>query len=93
MDEVLHAVIGLRDARGVERIGFDYVGAGREVLRVDFADDRRLRQRQQIVVAFEVAREILEALAAIARFIQLVALDHGAHRAVEYDDALGKQFF
>ena len=85
-------VVGLRDARGIERVGFDDVGAGREILRVDFADDLRLRERQEIVVALEVAREILEALAAIAGFVQFVALDHGAHGAVQNDDALIEQF-
>ena len=47
----------------------------------------RLRQHQQVVVAFDVVLEILEALAAIVGLAELVGLDHGAHRAVENEDA------
>ena len=93
VDQVLHSVVGLRDRGRVKRVGLDQVGARGEILRVDFADDRGLRERQKVVVAFEIAREVLEALAAIAGLIELVALDHGAHRAVQYDDALVEQFF
>src|SRR3546814_16033681 len=32
-----------------------------------------------------------EALAAIAGFVELVALDHGAHGTIEHHDALGQQ--
>ena len=33
---------------------------------------------------------ILEAIPAIARLVELVALDHGAHGAVEDEDALAR---
>ena len=33
----------------------------------------------------------LEALAAEIRFAQLAALHHGAHRAIEHEDAFGEQ--
>ena len=46
------------------------------------------RQDQQIVVALEILRVILEPLAAEVRLGQLVALDHRPHRAVEDEDAL-----
>ena len=46
------------------------------------------RQHQEVVVALEIVAVILEALAAIACLVQLVALDHGAHGAVEDEDAL-----
>jgi hypothetical protein len=55
---------------------------------VDLAHDAGLREREQVVVALEVARMVLEARAAIAGFVELVALDHRAHRAVEHEDAL-----
>ena len=65
------------------------VGTGREVLLVDVLDDLRLRQYQEVVVALDVARPVRKALAAIARLIQLVALDHGAHGAIDDQDAIG----
>lgn len=45
-------------------------------------------KNQKIVVAFDVPMEILEALAAERGFVELQALDHGAHGAVEHEDAL-----
>ena len=51
------------------------------------------RQHQHVVVALEILRVRLEALAAEIGFGQLVALDHGAHRAVEDEDAFGEQAF
>ena len=52
----VQAVVGLRRRVRVEGVGLDDVGAGREVLGVDLADDLRLRQREQVVVALQVAR-------------------------------------
>ena len=49
----------------------------------------RLRQHQQVVVALHELGEVGEARAAIARLVELVALDHGAHGAVDDQDALG----
>jgi hypothetical protein len=54
---------------------------------VDLADDVGPRQDQQVVVALQILRMILEPLAAEVRFRQLVALDHRPHRAVEDEDA------
>ncbi len=48
-------------------------------------------EHEQIVVAFQIARMITEALAAEVRFRQLVALNHRAHRAVEDEDAVREQ--
>ena len=81
-------VVGLRHARGAEGVGLDDVGAGGEVLLVDLADDLRARQRQQLVVAFHVLRDIRESCAAILRLAQFVALDHGAHGTVQDQDAV-----
>ena len=55
---------------------------------MDPGDQLRLGQREQVVVAAQVATEAAEALAPIAVLVELVALDHGAHRAVEQHDAL-----
>ena len=56
----------------------DHVGAG---------------QHEDVVVALEVAAVITETLAAEVGLLEPVALDHGAHRAVEDEDALGEEPF
>ena len=91
--ELAHAVIGQRNGGRVESIRLDDVGARLQVLRVDIAHQRRLGQRQQVVVAFELAAPVAKALAAIVLFGEPGALDHGAHCAVEQKDALGEQGF
>ena len=58
---------------------------------MDVADDPGLRQRQQVVIALEVAAERREALAAVAGFVEPVALDHGAHGAVEDENPRAEQ--
>jgi hypothetical protein len=82
------AVFALRDARAVEAVGLEDVGAGLEVGLVDAADHVGPRDAEQVVVALEVLGVAGEALAAIVGFDQLAALDHGAHGAVEDQDAL-----
>ena len=57
----LQLVVGLRDARRVEGVGLDDVGAGFEKGVVDRAHDLGLGQREQVVVALEVARVPAEA--------------------------------
>ena len=92
IDQILHVVIRHGDRGRIEGVGLDDVGAGSEILFVDFADDLRLGQRQQIVVALHIVGEVFEALAAIRRLVQIVVLDHRAHRAVENQDAAFEQF-
>jgi hypothetical protein len=89
--QVLGAVVGLRDRLRVERVGLDDVGAGVEVLVVDAADDVRAREDEDVGVALEVVPVVPQPLAPVVRLAELVALDHGAHRAVEDEHALGKQ--
>ena len=64
---------------------------GVQVGAVDVADNGGLGQDQQVVVALEVVRMILEPLAAIIGFLQPVALDHRAHGSVEDEQALREQ--
>ena len=80
-------VIGLRDRGRGKRVGGDDVGAGAQIISVDVLDRLRLRQDQQIVVAPQVAMEIPVAFAAKRRLVIFEALDHGAHGAVEHQDA------
>ena len=60
----LEAVVGLRDGGRAERVGLDDVRPGRQVLIVDFFDDRRLRQDEHVAVALELASVRREPLAA-----------------------------
>ena len=88
-----HAVVGLGNLLCVEGVGLDDVAAGREIFAVNLANDVRLRDRQQIVVALDVAGPVRKARAAIVRLAELVALDHRAHGAVEHQDALAQLRF
>ncbi len=88
VDQLLHAVVGLGYAGGVEGVGFENVRAGIQVGFLDGLDDVGARQQQQVVVAFHVLWPVDEAFATVVGFFQLVALDHGAHAAVENQYAL-----
>ena len=59
---------------------------------MDVFDDLGFGEHQQVVATLEVARPVLEALAAERGFVELVLLDHGAHGTVEDDDAFREQF-
>jgi hypothetical protein len=58
---------------------------------MDGLHDVRLGQAQQVVVALQVLRRILEPLSPEAGFIQRKGLDHGPHGAIEDDDAPAQQ--
>ncbi len=88
--ELLQTVIGLRDARGGEGVGRDDVGAGLEVGEMDVADRVGPGEVEQIVVAAHLAVPRVEAGTAVARLVEAEGLDHGAHGAVEHEDALGR---
>ena len=85
--QLVHVVIGQRHRVRVERVGLQDVGAGLQVLAVDALDDLRLRQVQQVVVALQRARPLPEPVAAVPVLVGAVALDRGAHRAVDHHDA------
>ena len=84
-------VIGLRDRGRGKRIGGDDIGAGAQIIGVDVLDRLRLGENQKVVVAAQVAMEILETFAAERGFVIFQRLDHGAHGAVEHQDALARQ--
>src|SRR5690606_14263689 len=88
----LQAVVRLRDRGGVEGVGLHQVRAGFQVGLVDAADQLRPGEAEQVVVAPEVVAVAGEALAAVAGLVQALALDHGAHGAVEHQDAPRKRF-
>ena len=89
--ELRHAVVGLRDAGRGERVGRDDVGAGAEIGEMDVAHRAGLAEDQQVVVAAHLAVPGVEARAAIAFLVEPERLDHGAHGAVEHQDALAHQ--
>jgi hypothetical protein len=55
---------------------------------MDFLDRLRLRENQKVVVALLVAGASGKSLAAEMAFVKTQALDFGAHRTVEDEDAL-----
>src|SRR5205807_10607389 len=75
----------------VERVGFDDVGAGLEVLVMDRGDRIGPREDQEIVVAAQILRVPREPLAAEIRFRQPEALDHRPHCAVKDENALREE--
>ena len=82
------------DGRGAESVCFDDVRAGLEIARMNFVDDGRPGQEQELDAPFQIfAFPIAEAGPAIIGFGQLVLLDHRAHGAIEHDDALAHQRF
>ena len=89
--DALHAVIGLRDGGGGEGVGRDDVGAGAEIGEMNVAHGVRTAQIEQIVVAAHLAVPGVETRAAIAFLVELERLDHGAHGAVEHQNALSER--
>ena len=87
VDDVLQVVVGLRERVRVERVGFDDVGAGVQVLLVDPADHVGPRENQQIVVPLQALRMVAKPVAPEVRFFESCALDHRTHRTVEKDDS------
>src|SRR5207244_1309537 len=74
-------VLGEDVRRAAERVGRDDIGAGVQIGRVDAADHVRAREVQVLVAA--LVRGATEVCGGEAR-----RLDHGAHGAVEDEDAL-----
>ena len=91
VDEPFHPVVRLRDRRAVERVRLDDVRARVEEGAVDVANDRGLREREEVVVALQRLRPVGEAIAAEVGLVERVALDHRAHRAIEDEDAVGEE--
>ena len=77
-----------------ESVGFDDVGPRFEVSGMNFLDHLRLSQVQQLKAALEIfSLPVWEFFSTVILLRQFSALDHGAHRAVEHDDALVQQLF
>ena len=89
--ERFHSVVRQRNRLGIEGVGLNDVGSRFEILAVDGLHESGLGQVEEIVEVFDILVPILEALSANTRLIKAVGLDHGAHCAVENDDALAQQ--
>ncbi len=87
-DQRLHGVIGLGDGGGVEAVGFDDIGACVEKGVVNGADQLRLGQAEQVIVTAQLLRPVVKSRAAVVLLGQIMGLDHGAHRAVQQQDAV-----
>ncbi len=83
----LHAVIGHGDPIGAEGVGLEDIGTRLHVLLVDALDHRWPGQHQQVVVSLQVARPVGKTLASVVGLVELVALNHSAHGAVQNEDA------
>ncbi|GCM80792.1 hypothetical protein ExPUPEC79_01980 [Escherichia coli] len=79
-------VIRHRNSRGVEGVGFDDIRARFKVGVVDSGDHFRFAEHQQVVVAFEIAWPVGKAFTTKIGFVQSIALDHGAHTAVQHQN-------
>ena len=90
--QVFHAIIGHGNSIGVEGIGLQDIRSGGQVLLMDPANDLRLRQAEQVIVALEVPVPIAESLPPIGCLIQLMALDHRPHGPVQDEDTLLDRF-
>ena len=89
---MLEPVVGLGNRRRIECVRLYDIRTGGDVFAVNLANDVRLREHKQVVVALEILTfPIRKALSAVVGFLQFVLLDHGAHRAVQDEDALGEK--
>ena len=91
--QILHVIIRHRGSVRIKRIGLDDVRPSLEISLMNGTDDLRLGERKKIVISPEIVRKIGKACAAVVRFVELVALDHGSHRAIEQYDAACKKAF
>ena len=79
----------LANRRGRKSICLDDVRSRLEVLGVNFLDDRGAGEQEDFIVTLQIlAIPTGESLAAVGGLVQLVALNHCAHRAVNEGDTL-----
>ena len=82
----------LADGRRRKRVRFNEVGPGLQIVPVNFFDDLRLGDLEQLVVALEVLPlPIAEALASKLGLAQFVTLDDSSHGSINDGNALFQQ--
>ena len=85
--EILHFVVGLRNALRVEGVGLDDVGSCFEIAFVYVGDDIRTCEAQHVVVALHLPVGIGKASASEVGFGQSVLLNDSTHCTVENQDS------
>ena len=78
-----HLVVGHGNGCGVKGIGFQNISPGGKIVPVNLADDVWAGQYQQVIIALDVTGVVGKALAPVIRFVQFIALNHGAHSSVQ----------
>ncbi len=91
VDSLFQSIVGLRNAGATEGVGLDDVRARFQVGFMDGQYDVGPCEGQQVIVALEGQRMVGKACAPVVGFLQSVPLYHGAHGAVEHQDAFCKQ--
>ena len=84
--QMFATIIGHADLRRAERVGLDHIRACIEIGRMNGADDVGPGDRQQIIIALLVFRQLQRA--AIIGLLQFIVLDSGPVTAVEDQDLL-----
>ena len=82
-----HAVVGLADALGAERIGLDDVSPGPQVAAVDVEYHVRACQAEHVVIAAHLTAKQMEPPPEVL-FRQVVRLNHRTHGTVQHHDPL-----
>ena len=90
IDQVLHAVVGLRDRGRGEGVGLENVRARQRVGEMDVFDRLRLGQGQKIIVALQWRSQAMKTFAAEVASRRAQALDLGAHRSVDQQNPLAR---
>ena len=83
-------VVSLRDAGGGKGVSLHQISARQKIGEMNVANGFGLGEIEKIVIAPEVTLGVLEASAAKARLIKAQILNHRAHGAVEYENALAR---
>ena len=82
----------LRHEFGADEEKFiESAGLGPAHACVDFLNDVRPRETEEIVVTLEIVRVGLEPVAPKIALLELVGLNHRAHRAIEHDNLGGEE--
>ena len=60
---------------------------------MNVTNDLRLAEGEEIVVPLQITRPIFKPFTSIRRLIQLMSLNHGAHRTIKHQNARGENLF
>jgi hypothetical protein len=89
VNDFLQAIVLLRDGCAVECIGLNKVGSRQKISFVNAVNDVGASDAEQIVVALQFVRMILESIATKLFISQFLLLDFSAHSAINNHNSLG----